>query len=223
MPRDYSSSGPAQQLAEAGVDAGTLVMNREVYADVWIPGVEVIPRRVFAQKHRGLFGELGREGEGRLGEIGLWPRQWAAATMFAGTAKGFHIHPPHVPDGTDPAGWFRRLFPDGPPSLRPYDKEQWDVMFFLTGRMELFLADEREGLGGRRMRIFIGGDSHCGPDNAAVVIPPGVAHGLRAEGSEDVWMVYGTSTVFDPDNEGRIASEVETAALPPGWDSYFAG
>ena len=46
---------------------------------------------------------------------------------------------------------------------------------------------------------------------SAVVIPPGVAHAIRVEGSEDVIMVYGTSTSFRPEFEGRIASEIETA------------
>ena len=50
------------------------------------------------------------------------------------------------------------------------------------------------------------------PTMSGVVVPPGVAHAIRAEGSEDVIMVYGTSTIFHPSSEGRIASEIETAA-----------
>jgi hypothetical protein len=34
-------------------------------------------------------------------------------------------------------------------------------------------------------------------------------------------MVYGTSTQFIPQNEGRIASEVENPDLPEVWQNYF--
>lgn len=222
--RDYSSPEIEKRIAREGLEAGAAMSGERVLKDAgaWIPGVELIPRIVHPQRHRGLFSEMGREGEGRLGQLGLWPRQWAAARMFAGSSKGFHIHPPYLPDGEKAEEWFPRLFADEENfALRPYDREQWDVMYFLQGRLELFLCDERAGMPRRKMRIFIDGDDRRGGNNAAVVIPPGVAHGLRAEGSEDLLMVYGTTTVFTPDYEGRIASEIETLALPPEWQDYF--
>ena len=73
------------------------------------------------------------------------------------------------------------------------------------------------------MRFIIEGDDQRGANNAAVVIPPGVAHALRVEGSRDLIMVYGTSTTFDPSFEGRIAAEVESAPLPIEWECYVAG
>src|SRR5437660_1601012 len=63
---------------------------------------------------------------------------------------------------------------------------------------------------------------HRSRNNVGVVIPPGVAHAIRAEGSEDVIMVYGTSTTFQPDFEGRIASEVEAADLPESWRKFLS-
>ena len=36
-------------------------------------------------------------------------------------------------------------------------------------------------------------------------------------------MVYGTSTVFDPANEGRLCSGVENASIPTEWQEYFHG
>jgi hypothetical protein len=48
-----------------------------------------------------------------------------------------------------------------------------------------------------------------------------VAHAIRVEGSEDVVMVYGTSTVFRPEVEGRIASEIENAELPESWQRFL--
>jgi dTDP-4-dehydrorhamnose 3,5-epimerase-like enzyme len=224
--RDYSAAEVEKRLATTGLEASAALATQRVLqeAGAWIPGVELMARHIYPQRHRGLFSELGRAGEARLGEIGLWPRQWAAARMFTGTAKGFHIHPPHVPEGEEPEAWFQKLYGQEEPqfALRPYDREQWDVMFFLQGRLDLILCDERAGLPRRVMRIFIDGDNHRGPNNAAVVIPAGVAHALRTEGGEDLVMVYGTSTVFSPSFEGRIGNEVEEMPYPPEWAGYLS-
>ncbi|MEO7099849.1 MAG: hypothetical protein ABI162_10845 [Luteolibacter sp.] len=157
-------------------------------------------------------------------EIGIIPQQWASALMHRDSAKGFHIHPPYIPDGTPAGEWFHKLFIESPKdyALRPYDREQWDVMFFLTGICEMILTDEREGMPRRIMRYTIAGDSRPGADNVAVVIPPGVGHALRSIGNEDLIMVYGTSTSFNPDWEGRMESGVENAPLPPDWEEYLA-
>ena len=221
--RDYAQKSLAERLRTTGVEAGELIADRVTLADAWIPGVELFARRIHPQRHRGCFGELARMDEGVLAEIGLWPRQWATARMFAATAKGFHIHPPHVPEGTAPEAWFQRLFVTEPKAfaLRPYDREQWDAMFFIQGNVEMILVDERAGLPRRVMRFLIEGDDQRGPNNAAVVIPAGVAHALRAEGSRDAIMVYGTSTTFHTEFEGRIAAGIETAPLPAEWDQYL--
>jgi dTDP-4-dehydrorhamnose 3,5-epimerase-like enzyme len=189
-----------------------------------IPGVEIFPRKIHHQRHRGVFGEFVRRDEGVLQRIGFWPSQWANARMFAQTAKGFHVHPPSIPDGTKPEDWFRRLFIDEPENyaLRRYSHEQWDVMFFVQGIAEVILRDVRAGLPTRTMRFFVDGDNHPGANNVGIVVPPGVAHAIRVEGSEDVIMVYGTSTSFHPEFEGRIASEIETAQLPESWQRFLA-
>jgi dTDP-4-dehydrorhamnose 3,5-epimerase-like enzyme len=224
--RDYRTASFAQELSQRGLDASELVAadreQREI-KEIWIPGVEVFPRKIHPQRHRGLFGEFVRRDEGILAEIGLWPKQWAAARMFAGTAKGLHVHPPSVPEDGNATNWFRRLYIEEPKnySLRPYEREQWDVMFFLQGRAEIVLYDIRAGLPRRIMRFFVDGDNHRSSSNVGVVIPAGVVHAIRAEGSEDVIMVYGTSMVFHPEFEGRIASEIETAELPTGWQDFL--
>jgi dTDP-4-dehydrorhamnose 3,5-epimerase-like enzyme len=224
--RDYKTGALAQRLSGSGVDAGELVAPRRKaeLKKVWIPGVEIFSRTIHSQRHRGSFSELARESEGILGKIGLQPKQWSAARMFANSAKGFHIHPPMIPDDTTAEKWLRRLFVNQPQnySFRPYDREQWDVMFFLQGRAEMFLRDARAGFPERTMRLFVDGDNHRGRNNVGVVIPPGVAHAIRAEGSEDVIMVYGTSTTFQPEFEGRIASEIETAELPESWRKFLS-
>ena len=223
--RDYSKDTVARRLSDGGVGVGEAIQARADLDEVWIPGVEIFPRRVFQQKGRGYFSELTRISEGVLERIGLAPKQWASALMHRDSAKGFHIHPPHVPADVSAADWFKRLYLETPQDYagRPYDREQWDVMFFLTGICEMILVDERQGLPRRVMRFTIPGDSRAGPDNAAVVIPSGVSHALRNIGNEDLVMVYGTSTVFNPAWEGRIASDVERAPLDAGWDRYLAG
>ena len=224
--RDYSASSFARELTENGLEGHKLASADRASAEVqaaWIPGVEVFARTIYPQRHRGSFGEFARRDEGVLAKIGLWPSQWAAARMFAQTAKGFHVHPPSVPDDVTPWEWFRRLFIDEADnySLRRYADEQWDVMFIVQGVAEMILREVRDGMPARTMRFVIDGDNHRGPNNVAVVIPPGVAHALRVEGSEDVMMVYGTSTSFRPEFEGRIASEIETALLPESWQRFL--
>jgi dTDP-4-dehydrorhamnose 3,5-epimerase-like enzyme len=224
--RDYRAGSLPERLARHGVDAEELVaIDQKDPANraAWIPGVEVFPRKVHRQRHRGVFGEFARRDEGVLARIGLWPAQWANARMFASTAKGFHVHPPSIPPGKKPAEWFAQLFSKEPENYaaRPYDREQWDVMFFVQGVVEMILRDTRAGLEPRIMRFFIDGDNHPGANNAGVVVPAGVAHAIRAEGSEDVIMVYGTSTAFRPEFEGRIASEVEKAGLPDSWQEFL--
>jgi dTDP-4-dehydrorhamnose 3,5-epimerase-like enzyme len=225
-PRNYRTASFAQELSERGVDAGELAAadrNKREIKKAWIAGVEVFSRKIYPQRHRGSFGEFVRRDEGVLAHIGLWPKQWSAARMFAQSAKGFHVHPPSIPKNVTAANWLRRLFIDEPSnySLRRYDDEQWDVMFFLQGRAEVILCDIRAGFPKRIMRFFVDGDNHRSANNIGTVIPPGVAHAIRAEGSEDVIMVYGTSTIFHPEFEGRIASEIETAALPESWAKFL--
>lgn len=224
--RDYARQSVAQELSVRGIDAGQLITafrNEPEGKEVWIPGVEIFPRKIHPQRHRGLFGEFARREDGILGEIGLWPKQWSGARMFAHSAKGFHVHPPSIPEDVTSADWLRRVFVDEARnySLRRYDEEQWDVMFFLQGRAEVILCDIRTGFPRRIMRFFVDGDNHRTENNVGIVIPPGVAHAIRAEGSEDVIMVYGTSTTFQPEFEGRIASEIETAELPESWQKFL--
>lgn len=220
--RDYSSSAIGDRLHQTGrVDARELAAG--IPEELRIPGVEVFPRKVFHQRYRGYFAEFAREGEGLLGKIALWPQQWATARMFAGTSKGFHIHPPYIPQGTTPEAWFKRLFVEEPANyaLRPYDREQWDAMFFIQGICEMFLIDERAGMPRRKIRFIIEGDDLRGDNNVGVVIPAGVAHAIRCASSQDLIMVYGTSTRFVAENEGRIAHGVETPETPGEWETYW--
>jgi dTDP-4-dehydrorhamnose 3,5-epimerase-like enzyme len=224
--RDYQLQSFAGRVSGAGIEAGRLAAADRAsaeYRETWISGVEIFPRQIHYQRHRGVFGEFARRDEGVLQRIGFWPGQWANARMFAQTAKGFHVHPPSIPESTSPADWMRRLFVDEPENygLRRYAEEQWDVMFFVQGVADIILRDVRAGLPTKTMHFFIDGDNHPGANNVGIVVPPGVAHAIRVEGSEDLIMVYGTSTSFRPEFEGRIASDVETAGLPESWERFL--
>jgi dTDP-4-dehydrorhamnose 3,5-epimerase-like enzyme len=224
--RDYTVASFAEQVSERGVEAAQLAAadrSRDDVREAWIPGVEIFPRTIHHQRHRGVFGEFVRRNEGVLERIGFWPSQWANARMFAQTAKGFHVHPPSLPEKTKPEDWMRRLFIKEPRNykLRRYADEQWDVMFFVQGVAEMILRDIRAGLPTRTMRFFVDGDDRPGRNNVGIVVPPGVAHAIRVEGSEDVIMVYGTSTSFHPEFEGRIASDIEMAPLPESWQRFL--
>jgi dTDP-4-dehydrorhamnose 3,5-epimerase-like enzyme len=195
-PRDYKVGSLPQRVAQSGVPAGELVRadrSRPEIKRAWIPGVEIFSRTIHSQRHRGVFGEFVRRDEGVLAKIGFWPKQWSTARMFALSAKGFHVHPPSIPADTSAEKWLCRVI----------------------------LCDVRAGFSKRIMRFFIDGDNHQSSNNVGVVVPPGVAHAIRVEGSEDVIMVYGTSTIFQPEFEGRIASDVENAELPASWREFL--
>jgi dTDP-4-dehydrorhamnose 3,5-epimerase-like enzyme len=220
--REYVAGSMAERLGRAGVNAGQILSrNGDELKGAWIPGVKIFAREVHPQRHRGLFGEFARENEGPLTDSKFWPKQWSAARMFAHTAKGFHVHPPFIPEGEDPARWMQQRFGEKRSAIPEYDREQWDMMFFVQGRVDLILRDVRAGMPPRAMRLFIDGDNHRSANNVGVIIPPGVAHAVRVEGNEDAIMIYGTSTVFQPEFEGRIASAVETAELPEEWQRFL--
>ena len=193
-------------------------------AKAWIPG-----RRNFRAHHssaaasRHCSANSRAAMKGSLAEIGLWPTPMGRPRACSPRPrKAFMFIRRAFPKGRAANEWFQRLFIEEPEnfSLRRYEEEQWDVMFFVQGRAEMILRDVRAGLPTRTMRFFIDGDNHRGANNVAVVIPPGVAHAIRVEGSEDLIMVYGTSTSFRPEFEGRIASDVETAPLPESWQRF---
>src|SRR6266705_3806358 len=115
--RDYKAGSFPQRLAHSGVDAGELAAvdrRKPEIKKTWIPGVEIFSRTIHSQPHRVVFGEFVRRDEEILGKIGLWPKQWATARMFARSAKGFHIHPLSIPAETTAQKWLRRLFVTDP-------------------------------------------------------------------------------------------------------------
>src|SRR5947207_13298834 len=87
--RDYRTASFTPALSQRCVDAGELAAanrsQREIN-DAWLPGVEIFARKVYPQRHRGLFGEFVRREEGILARIGGWPTQCSDARLFCATA-----------------------------------------------------------------------------------------------------------------------------------------
>src|SRR5438105_12753303 len=135
--RDYGAASFAGRLATVGVEAGQIITSdRAELGGVWIRGVEIFQRTIHFQRHRGIFGELVRRDEGVLAELKLWPKQWAAARMFANSAKGFHVHPPYVRPGGDRPKWLRVKFRENTPAATDYEAGHGEEWFFCQGRME---------------------------------------------------------------------------------------
>jgi len=207
--RDYKAGSLAQRIADSGIDASELAAADRSRPDVkraWISRRGNFSTKIHSQRHRGVFGELGRRDEGVLAKIGFWPKQWSAARMFAQSAKGFHVHPPEhsaryrLPrNGCGVCSYARRIIIRCVVTMT----SSGTSCFFLQGIVEMILCDVRAGFSKRIMRFFIDGDNHRSSNNVGVVVPPGIAHAIRVEGAEDVIMVYGTSTIFHPEFEGR--------------------
>jgi len=190
---------------------------------VWIPGVEIFSREIHPQRHRGSFGELARDSQAL----------WAKSSFGQGNGRPRGCSQQRQRISHSSAQHFRRirrgkmaaaLFVNQPQSysLRPYDREQWDIMFFLQGRAEIFLRDVRAGLPVRNMRLFVDGDNHRSRNNVGVVIPPGVAHAIRAEGSEDVIMVYGRARRFSPNLKVALPARLKhRSCRNPGENSFL--
>jgi dTDP-4-dehydrorhamnose 3,5-epimerase len=72
--------------------------------------------------------------------------------------------------------------------------------WYCIGALKVALHDLREGSATRGQTMtFLMGESH---GSVCVKIPPGVAHGCRA--LELTHLLYVTSNVYDPSDEGRI-------------------
>src|SRR5437773_11515996 len=111
--RDYETGSFAQRLRSPGVEAGELMAVNRRQPEVkrtWIAGDDIFARKIFAQLHRGSFGEFVCRNTGALAKIGLWSTQGSAARTLARTAKGFHVHPPSLPADTTSETWHGRSY-----------------------------------------------------------------------------------------------------------------
>lgn len=81
-------------------------------------------------------------------------------------------------------------------------KTQVDWWYVTRGTLKVALYDTRENSSTYKTlnELFIGERG----DNVVIKIPPGVAHGCKVLGDE-AELVYVTSGIYNPDEEGRIA------------------
>jgi dTDP-4-dehydrorhamnose 3,5-epimerase len=154
-----------------------------------IPGVEVIPLTTHVDE-RGFFREILKSNQ--ITKFGQWSMSW----MVQDTIKAWHIH-----------------------------QVQTDYFFVVSGMVKVVLCDLRKwenpqniarDLGEFAKNIkgfeeFILGDNQT---PQVLVIPPGVAHGLKVLQGPAVLM-YVTSEMYDPQDEGRIPYN----SLGYNWDA----
>ena len=81
---------------------------------------------------------------------------------------------------------------------------QTDYWFVIDGALKAVLWDTREDSPSyNEVSEYLLGTY---PNNGMLVIPPGVAHGLKA--LENTKMIYVVSEMYNPKDEGRIAHDV---------------
>ena len=98
-PRDYTSRDLAERLRTSGVEAGEIAGKSAELAQAWIPGVEIFGRRVYVQRHRGIFGEFARQGEALVvvlsapapdHKIPLWEQELSAGAAAMNLLSAAH-------------------------------------------------------------------------------------------------------------------------------------
>lgn len=155
-------------------------MSDAVHASVPIVGVELKPLRTHADD-RGFFREIIRHTDpvfvspvGAARDEPLFA-QWSHSRMGRNTVKAWHFH--HL---------------------------QFDWWYVARGRIEVALCDWREESPSyRRMMTFAMGDDGEDAFVGTIRIPPGVLHGAKVT-SDTADLLYVTSRVYDPQDEGRI-------------------
>lgn len=83
-----------------------------------------------------------------------------------------------------------------------YHEHQHDFWVPVSGMFQVVLVDFRKGSAtfGLRNTLYVG---QLRPWQ--LLIPPGVAHGYKVVGREPGMLVYVTSRIYNPKDEGRIA------------------
>ena len=98
--------------------------------------------------------------------------------------------------------WSHSLMHAGSAKAWHIHRRQTD-WWYCIGVLKVALYDTREDSATRGVLMeFLMGEEH---GSYCVRIPPGVAHGCRAV--ERTHLLYVTSNVYDPDDEGRIAHD----------------
>jgi dTDP-4-dehydrorhamnose 3,5-epimerase len=159
--------------------------------DAMIEGVKLIPLTTHTDE-RGFFREVLR-----VGDIEAFG-QWSHSVMYSGepVVKAWHIHQRQTDYWYVPVGVVKAVVCD----MRWYDS--WKLLDNWLSLKEMNLA--------HNCQEFLLGDNHT---PQVLVIPPGVAHGLKVlQGPAHLF--YITSREYDPADEGRIPYD----SLGYDWD-----
>src|SRR5271167_1760127 len=83
-----------------------------------------------------------------------------------------------------------------------FHRHQTDLWVPAKGMFQVALVDFRKGSStyGARNTMYVGALRPW-----QILIPPGVGHGYKVIGQEPAMLVYVTSRLYDPQDEGRIA------------------
>lgn len=140
-----------------------------------IEGVKLIPLTTHTDE-RGFFREVLKAGQCEFG-------QWSHSMMVTSTIKAWHIHQKQTDYFYVPVGIVKVV-------LCEIEK----VTVKILGDSELITRRVGD------LQEFIIGENYCAQ---VLVIPPGVAHGLKVlQGPAHLF--YITSREYDPADEGRI-------------------
>lgn len=95
-------------------------------------------------------------------------------------------------------------------------QRQVDWWYCAAGTLQVALWDRREGSAthGMVLELVLGSDG----EGRVLKIPPGVAHGCKAIGTDPALLFYITSRTYDPADEGRLpfdAAPYDWHASPP--------
>lgn len=141
-----------------------------------ISGVAIEPLQIFADD-RGCFAELARLGRSGIAEKmvpgGDRRIQVSLTLTYPGAIKAIHYH-----------------------------FEQTDLWVPVSGMMQVFLYDMRQGSStfGRINTLYVGRFRPW-----EILIPPGVAHGYKTLGNEPAQLLYLTDRYYNSADEGRLA------------------
>lgn len=132
---------------------------------------------------------------------------------------------------SDERGFFREIIRETDPFFGPFGQWSHSLMYagtakawhvhrrqtdwwYCIGALKVGLHDLREGseTKGETATVLMG-DRY---EAVCIKIPPGVAHGCRA--LELTHLLYITSTVYDPSDEGRIAHD--DASIGYDWAAF---
>jgi dTDP-4-dehydrorhamnose 3,5-epimerase len=140
--------------------------------------------------------------------LALWPddRGWflEVARVGQGEVAGFEPSATQVSSALSYPGTIKAFH---------YHRHQTDYWVPVAGMLQVALVDLRRGseTWGVKNTLYVGALRPWG-----LSIPPGVGHGYKVIGAEPAVLVYVTSRLYNPEDEGRI--RYDDPAIAYDWE-----